>query len=67
MSKVPASILQSEWFYFFIFIILFIYLVVLGHGCSAGFNLVMVSKDSSRVVVHGLLIVAASLVADHKL
>ena len=49
------------------FRILFIYLAVLGLPCSVGFSLVVVSGGYSLVVVHGLLIVVASLVAGHGL
>ena len=41
------------------------FLVVL--GCCAGFSLVVANGGNSLVVVHGLLIVVASLVAEHGL
>ena len=54
----------------FHFIILFMYLflVVLGHPCWAGFALVVASGGhSSRHCAGGLLLVVASLVVDHRL
>ena len=35
--------------------------------CCVGFSLVVASRGCSVVVVHGLLILVASLVAEHKL
>ena len=42
-------------------------MAVLGLHCRAGFSLVVASSDYSLVVVHRLLIVVASLVAEHSL
>ena len=48
---------------------LFIYLFLaeLGLFCCVGFSLVAESGDYSLVLVHGLLIAAASPVSEHKL
>ena len=43
-----------------------LFLAVLGLGCCVGFSLVAVSRGYS-LVEHGLLIVVASLVAEHRL
>ena len=40
---------------------------VLGLHCSVSFSLVAVSRGYSVVVVHGLLIVVASLAVEHRL
>ena len=40
-------------------------LAVLGLHCCAGFSLVVVSRGCSLIVVCGLLIAVASLVAEH--
>ena len=42
-------------------------LVVLGLRCCTGFSLAAVSRGCSPVAMPGLLIAAASLVAEHKL
>ena len=53
---------------FFFLIILFIYLLaVLGLGAAQAFSLVAVSRGCSPVVVGGMLIAVASLVAEHRL
>ena len=44
-----------------------LFLAVLGLGCCVGFSLVAVSRGYSPIVEHGLLIVVASLVAEHRL
>ena len=44
-----------------------LFLVVLGLCCCTGFSLVVVSGDYSLVAVRRLLIVMASLVAEHRL
>ena len=51
--------------YLFTYLILF--LAVLGIHCCMGFSLVVKSRSYSLVVEHGLLIVVASLVAEHGL
>ena len=43
------------------------FLAVLGLCCCVGFSLVVENGDYSLVVVRGLLIVAASLVVEHRL
>ena len=43
------------------------FLAVLGLGCYVGFSLVVVSRGYSLAVERGLLIVAASLVAELRL
>ena len=50
---------------FFFFFNLF--LAVLGLHCCEGFSRVEESGDSSRVALHGLLIVVASLAVEHRL
>ena len=45
----------------------FFYFAVLGLHCCAGFSLVSVSGGYSLLVVHELLIPAASLAAEHRL
>ena len=50
--------------------LLFIYLcilAVLGRRCCVGFSRVAASKGYSLVATHGLLIVVASLVLEHRL
>ena len=54
-----------EWSFFKKMILSIYFLVVL--GCCAGFSLVVANGGNSLVVVHGLLIVVASLVAEHGL
>ena len=44
-----------------------LFMAVLGLRCCVGFSLVVVSGGYSLFVVHGLLIVVASLVAEHGL
>ena len=46
---------------------LYLFLAALGLRCCAGFSLVMASGGCSPAVVHGLLIVVASLVMEHRL
>ena len=45
----------------------FIYLAVLGLCCYAGFSLAVTSGGYSLVAVHGLIMVVAALVAEHRL
>jgi len=45
----------------------YLFLAVLGLHCCTNFSLVAVSRGYSLVAVHGLLIVVASLVAEHGL
>ena len=45
----------------------FIYLAVLGLCCYAGFSLVVTSDGYSLVAAHGLIMVVAALVAEHRL
>ena len=52
---------------FFLYNFIYLFLVVLGLCCCAGFSLVVASGGKSLVVVHGRLIVVASLVAEHGL
>ena len=47
--------------------VLILFLAVLGRLCCMGFPLVAASRGCSLVLVHGLLIVVASLVAEHRL
>ena len=47
--------------------LIYLFLAVLGLCCCVGFSLVVVSGGYSLFVVHGLLIVVASLVAEHGL
>ena len=49
------------------FIIYLLFLTVLGLCCCTDFPLVVASRGYSLVAVHGLLIVVASLVAEHRL
>ena len=44
-----------------------VFLDVLDLHCCKGFSLVAASRGCSLVAVHGLLIVVASLVAEHRL
>ena len=46
---------------------MYLFLPLLGLYCCEGFSPVVVSECSSRVAVVGLLIVVASLVAEHRL
>ena len=48
------------------FIIYLLFLTVLGLCCCTDFALVVASRGYSLVAVHGLLIVVASLVAEHR-
>ena len=50
-----------------IFLTIYLCLTVLGLHCWVGFSLVVESGGYSLVVVHGHLIVAASLVLEHGL
>ena len=52
---------------FFKIFIYFLFLAVPGLCCWEGFSLVVTSRGYSRIAVHGLLIVVASLVAEHRL
>ena len=45
----------------------FIYLFIFGSLAAFGFSLVAGTRGNSLVVVHGLLIMVASLVAEHRL
>ena len=56
-ETVPLSLLESLLFYLF--------LSVLGLRCCVGFSLIEASGGYSLVVVYSLLIVVASLVAEH--
>ena len=47
--------------------IIYLVLATLDLHCHTGFSLVAVSRDYSLVAVHGLLIVVASLNAEHRL
>ena len=42
-------------------------MAAVGLRCCVGFSLVVASRGYSLVTVHGLLILVASLVAEHKL
>ena len=55
------------WLSWSLFTYLLVVLAFIGLCCNAGFPLVVASKDHSLVVVHGLLTVLASLVAEHRL
>ena len=46
---------------------IYLFLAVLSLGCCAGFSLVVESGGYSLVAVCGLLILVASLVAEHRL
>ena len=68
--------LSDSLYTFYIYIYIFIYsflvrffffLAVLGLHCCPGFFLVVVNGGYSLVVVHGLLIAVAFLVAGHRL
>ena len=57
-----------EYWKYSVTLVLFVYLLtVLGLHCSLGFSLVVVSGGYSLVLVHGLLIVVASLAAERGL
>ena len=51
----------------FLFLVIYLFLTVLGLCCHRGFSLVVASTGHSLVVVSGLLIVVASSVAEHGL
>ena len=59
-------LLQTAFFFFFLSFV-YLFLVVLGLHCSAGFSLVVASGGYSLVAVCGLLIAVASLIAEHGL
>ena len=59
--------LQTAFFFFFFLSFVYLFLVVLGLHCSAGFSLVVASGGYSLVAVCGLLIAVASLIAEHGL
>ena len=46
---------------------IYLFMAAVGLRCCAGFSLVVASRGCSVVVVRGLLILVASLVAEHKL
>ena len=52
---------------FFKIMFVCLFLAVLGLRCFEGFSLVPASRGYSLLVVHGLLIRVASLVAEHEL
>ena len=52
---------------FFLQFVLFLFLAVLDLLCCSGFSLVAASGGDSLVVMRGLLIAVASLVAQHRL
>ena len=49
---------------FYIILLTYLFLAVLGLRCYTGFSLVVASGSYSPAAVHGLLIVVASLVAE---
>ena len=53
--------------YLFIVLLICLFLAVLNLHCCLGFSLSAVSGGYSLVAVHGILIVVASLVAEHGL
>ena len=53
--------------FFKISLLIDVFFSVLGLRCCPGFSLVAVNRDCSLVVVSGLLIAVASLVAEHRL
>ena len=55
------------FFFFFGLTILLIYLGFAESSLLCGLSLVLASGDYSLVVAHGLLLVVASLVVDHRL
>ena len=58
----------SALFFVFFFLVYFIlFLAVLGLGCRVGFSLVVAGGGYSLLVMRGLFIAAASLVAEHEL
>ena len=70
MFPCPLPGERTTALFFNLCIILFIYLLflaVLGLRCSEGFSLVVTREGYSLVLEQGLLIVVASLVAEHGL
>ena len=67
----PHSGSSRTCFFLFFFFFLNIYLLIFGHAESSllhlGFSLFAMSGGYSLIVVHRLLIVASSLVAEHRL
>ena len=51
---------------FIILFLSFLFLVVLGLHCRTRLSLVVESGGSSCIAAHGLLIVVASLILDHR-
>ena len=54
-------------FFFLIYTFVYLFMAMLGLCGCVGFSLVAASNGYSLVVVHGLLIAVASLVAEHRL
>ena len=72
ISSAPASFFKFFFVYFSVIVVRLSYcflpfLAVLGLCCCMGFSLVASSRSYSLVVVCGLLIAVASLVAEHRL
>ena len=63
----PRPNTHAVFLFFFFFLRLYLYLAVLGLRCYMEFSVVVASEGYSIVVVHGLLIAMASLVAQHVL
>ena len=51
----------------FIFKVIYLFSAVLDLHCCVGFSVIVVSRGYSLAAVHRLLIVVASLVAEHRL
>ena len=69
MDSLPLHYLRSPYIYIYIYLNNFIYVfwAVLGLRCCMSFSLVAVSGGYSWVVVHRLLVVMVSLVAELRL
>ena len=67
-TKKKLTLARHYSAFHFIILFMYLFLVVLGHPCWAGFSLVVASGGhSSRHCAGGLLLVVASLVVDHRL
>ena len=64
-KQIKVFIVKCKIFEYFFF--LYLSLAALGLHCHAGFSLVAASGELLSSVVHGFLIVVASLVVEHRL
>ena len=68
-AKISLSLFLNVFLFldFFFFFFWFNNFINLFRLCCVGFSLILASGDYSLVVAHGLLLVVASLIVDHRL